>query len=104
MIAKHRQNQPILSPSRITYLLVGTAALIFLYYIFAMSTEQKQHMVGGKSDVQAANEEIQALVNKVRPDIESQASQTFKQFTAVEHRKQVVSSLFPYRRPPKHID
>jgi hypothetical protein len=50
-------------------------------------------MVGGKGDVKAADHETQTLVDGLRSDIESKANQTFKQFTAVEKRQQVVSSV-----------
>ncbi|XP_059178991.1 cystatin-B-like [Physella acuta] len=48
-------------------------------------------IAGGLTDEQAANEEIQTIVDKIRPQLEEKMNRTFKVFEAIRYRSQVVA-------------
>ena len=50
-------------------------------------------MCGGASDIKAANEEIQALVEALRDDLEGKAGRVFTEVTAIHFKQQVVAGM-----------
>jgi len=48
-------------------------------------------LVGGTSEVKDATDEIQALIEKVRADLEAKVGKSFPQYKAVSYKSQVVS-------------
>ncbi|KAM4796321.1 leukocyte cysteine proteinase inhibitor 1-like [Rhinophrynus dorsalis] len=51
----------------------------------------EQHIVGGLGTTHKANSEVQAICDKMKPDVEKQCGKKFGTFEATEYRCQTVA-------------